>query len=81
VREAKKGKSMVRSLKRRLTALEESAGGSSECPECGNGPEDDKRPPVVEFVDPGSAPPDEWCETCGRALSLTITMDWGDSGA
>jgi hypothetical protein len=31
-------------------------------------------------VDPDDTTPDEWCETCGRALSLTINMDWGDSG-
>jgi hypothetical protein len=35
----------------------------------------DKRPYEIVFVEPGDAPPDEWCETCGRALSLTLTMD------
>jgi hypothetical protein len=67
---------VVRSLERRVAALEESAGGGDRCPECGNGPDDDKRPYEIVFVDPGDAPPDEWCGTCGRALSLTITMDW-----
>jgi hypothetical protein len=67
------------SLQTRIRALESRPGGG-DCPECGNGAEDDKRPPEVEFVDPDDAPPDEWCETCGRALSLTISMDWGDSG-
>jgi hypothetical protein len=70
---------MVRSLKRRLTVVEESTGGSSGCPECGNGPDDDKRPYEIAFVDPCDTTPDEWCETCGRALSLTIHMDWGGS--
>jgi hypothetical protein len=72
---------MVRSLKRRVSALEVAAGGGGECPECGIGPGDDKRLYEIVFVDSGDAPPDEWCETCGRALSLTINMDWGDSGA
>jgi hypothetical protein len=69
---------MVRSLKTRLTALEESASGSSECLECGNGPDDGDTYEIV-FVEPGDTTPDEWCQTCGRALSLTIHMDWGGS--
>jgi hypothetical protein len=67
---------MVRSLERRVVALEELAGGGGKCPECGLGPEDDRRPIETEFVDPGEAPPDEYCGTCGRALSLTIHMGW-----
>ena len=65
-------------IDRRVTRLEASDGGG-DCPECGMGPEDDKAPYEVVFVDPGEAPPDEWCETCGRALSLTI--GWEDPAA
>jgi hypothetical protein len=64
------------SLQTRIRALERKPGGG-DCPECGNGPDDDKRPYEIVFVDPGDAPPDEWCEMCGRALHTTIHMDWG----
>ena len=70
---------MTTTIKRRVARLEEMIDAGERCPECGNGPDDDKRPYEIVFVDPGDAPPDEWCATCGRALSLTITMDWGDS--
>ncbi len=63
------------SLQTRIRALESAPGGGN-CPECGNGPDDDKRAYEIVFVNPGEAPPDEWCGTCSRALSLTITMDW-----
>jgi hypothetical protein len=72
---------MTTTIERRVTRLEEATGGGDKCPECGNGPEDDKRPYEVVFMDPDDATPDEWCETCGRALSLTIHMNWGDLGA
>jgi hypothetical protein len=72
---------MVTTIERRVARLEESAGGGGECPECGLGPDDDRRPYEIVFVDPEDHTPDEWCETCGRALSLTINMDWGDSEA
>ena len=71
---------MTTTIERRVTRLEETADGEGPCPECGMGPEDDKRPYEVVWVGPNGAPPDEWCETCGRALSLTIHTDWGDSG-
>jgi len=70
---------MTTTIEKRVARLEATDGGG-RCHGCGNGPDDDKHPPVVAFMDPGDAPPDEWCQTCGRALSLTITMDWGDSG-
>jgi hypothetical protein len=66
-------------IERRVARLEATTDGGDRCPECDNGPEDDKRPHEIVFVDPGDAPPDEWCDTCGRALSLSIHMDWGDS--
>jgi hypothetical protein len=68
-------------LQTRVAALETNTGEGGKCPECGNGPEDDKRSHEIVFVDPGEAPPDEWCPACGRALSLTIHMDWGGSKA
>ena len=68
---------MTRTIERRVAQLEATTEGGDRCPECGNGPDDDKRPCEVVFVDHDDVPPDEWCETCGRALSLTI--DWGDS--
>jgi hypothetical protein len=71
---------MTTPIERRVTRLEEATDGGGRCPECGNGPDDDKRPYEIVFVDPDDTTPDEWCETCGRALSLTINMDWGDSG-
>jgi hypothetical protein len=72
---------MTTTIERRVARLEETVHGRDWCPECGNGPDDDKRPYEVVFVDPGDAPPDEWCQMCGRALSLTIHMDWGGSRA
>jgi hypothetical protein len=71
---------MTTTIEKRAARLEERVDGGNGCPECGNGP-DDKRPYEVVFVDPGEAPPDEWCQTCGRASSLTIHMDWGGSRA
>ena len=72
---------MTRTIERRVAQLETTTEGGDRCPECGNGPEDDKRPWEFVFVDPDAdVPPDEWCETCGRVLSLTISMDWGDPG-
>jgi len=62
------------SLEKRIEALETSSGEGGECPECGNGPDD--RPPSIVFVDPDDVRPHEWCETCGRALHITIHMDW-----
>ncbi len=55
-----------------------SSGGGGECPECGNGPDDDKRPREIVFVDPGGPEtrPDEWCPACGRALHININMSW-----
>jgi len=67
---------MPTNIERRVAALEATTGGGDRCPECGNGPEDDRLPYEVVFVDPGDAPPDEWCGTCGRALALTIAMHW-----
>lgn len=67
---------MPTSIERRVARLEAAIEGGDRCPECGNGPDDDKRPYEIIFADPGEAPPDEWCETCGRALSITITMTW-----
>jgi hypothetical protein len=67
---------MATTLERRVAQLEATTDGGGKCPECGNGPEDDKRPPVVEFVDSDDAPPDEWCGACGRALHINVTMIW-----
>jgi hypothetical protein len=71
---------MTTTIERRVTRLEEATDGGGRCPECSNGPDDDKHSYEIVFVDPDDTTPDEWCETCGRALSLTIHMDWGDSG-
>jgi len=65
---------MVRSLKRRVSALEESAGGSGECPECGNGPDDDK-PYEVVFDDEMPDDLEENCPECGRELITTIYFE------
>jgi hypothetical protein len=61
---------MVRSLQRRVTRLEESAGGGGECPECG-GPGDpgDHTTYELVFVDEAE---EEWCETCGRQTGIVI---------
>jgi hypothetical protein len=72
---------MAGSIERRVARLEATTYGGDRCPECGNGPHDDKRPYEIVFVDPGAASPEEWCQTCGRALSLTIHMDWEGPGA
>ncbi len=65
------------SIEKRIEALETSSGEGGECPVCGNGPDDDDRPHEIVFVDPGDAPPDEWCPACGRPIAITIHMDWG----
>ena len=65
---------MTTTIERRVTRLEATTDGGGRCPGCGNGPDDDKRPYDVVFVDPADNKPDEWCGTCGRALSLTIDM-------
>jgi len=68
---------MVRSLKRRIAALEESIGAGGKCPECGLGPEDDRKPIEIEFMEDGDNPdaPDEHCPECGRLLFQVIR--WG----
>jgi hypothetical protein len=71
---------MTRTIERRVAQLEEATDGGSRCPECGGSDGDGDTYEIV-FVDPGDTTPDEWCETCGRALSITIHMDWGDSTA
>jgi hypothetical protein len=69
---------MVRSLERRVSRLEESAGGGSKCPGGGwggddFGPDDTYE---VEWVDPGG-PDDreEFCETCGRQLVYIVRWE------
>jgi hypothetical protein len=37
----------------------EAADRGGRCPGCGLGPEDDKRPYEIVFVDPGDSSPDE----------------------
>ena len=61
---------MVRTLERRVAALEESAGGGGKCPECG-GPDDpdDHTTYEVEWVDEAE---EEWCETCGRQTVIVV---------
>ena len=68
---------MPTTIERRVRQLEATTGGGNRCPECGNGPDDDNRPHEIVFVDPGDAPPDEWCPACGRPIAITIHMDWG----
>jgi|SRR5215208_1064393 hypothetical protein len=70
---------MVRSLKRRVVALEEATGGDDgECPRSGwGGGDDDNHTYELTFIDPG-VPDDreEFCEACGRQLVYIQT--WGD---
>ncbi len=67
---------MATILERRVTRLEESAGGGGRCRECG-GSDDDNPPYELTFIDPGG-PDDreEFCEECGRQLVYVLT--WGD---
>ncbi|MDQ3318353.1 MAG: hypothetical protein M3522_13620 [Actinomycetota bacterium] len=67
---------MATTLERRVTQLEATTDGGDRCPGCGNGPDDDKRPYEVVYVDPDDVRPDEWCETCGRPIAITIHMHW-----
>jgi hypothetical protein len=69
-------------IERRLYALESSARegmGGGSCPECG-GPPDGKPGPndtyELLFVDPEEDSENEWCQTCGRPIHITLT--WGD---
>ena len=66
---------MTATIQRRVAALEESAG--RVCPECGFDGDRSKIRHEVVWVD-SPAGPDEYCETCGRALRITITLNWGD---
>jgi hypothetical protein len=69
---------MVTTIQRRVSRLEEAAGG--DCPDCG-GPSgadpDDHSGYEIVWVDPGG-PDDreEFCEECGRQLVYVLT--WGD---
>lgn len=69
---------MTTTIERRVTRLEATTDGGDRCLECGGGDGDTYE---IVFVDPGEGPPDEWCQTCGRALSITIHMDWEGPGA
>jgi hypothetical protein len=70
---------MVRSLERRVVALEETTSGDDgECPRCGwGGGDDDNHTYELTFIDPGG-PDDkeEFCEASGRQLVYILT--WGD---
>src|SRR5688500_17591284 len=70
---------MVRSLERRVVALEAATGGDGgECSRCGwGGGEDDNHTCELTFIDPGG-PDDreEFCQACGRQLVYILT--WGD---
>jgi len=61
---------MVTTLERRVAALEKSAGGGGECPECG-GSDDPDEPATYEVVFVEEAE-EEWCETCGRQTGIVI---------
>jgi hypothetical protein len=71
---------MVRSLERRVSRLEESAGGGGKCPECGGGGGDgDHHTYELIWVDPGRAEDrEEFCEVCGRQLAYVITWEAKD---
>jgi hypothetical protein len=60
----------MRAIERRVSALEEAAGGGGECPECGGpaGPDDHTTYELV-FDDEVE---EEWCETCGRQTGFVI---------
>jgi hypothetical protein len=60
---------MVRSLQRRVAALE-AAAIAGRCPECG-GPDapDDHTTYELVWVDEAE---EEWCETCGRQTGIVI---------
>ena len=64
---------MVTTIERRVAALEKSAGGS-ECPECGDGG-DNNRPYKVYFEDELPEDLDENCPECGRELITTIYFE------
>ncbi len=66
---------MATRLQTRVRRIEAATSGGGKCPECGSGP-DDKLPYEVVFVDPGEAPPNEYCGTCGRVLAITVHMTW-----
>jgi len=67
-------------IERRVAALEESAGGGGACPECGWDGDPSKIEYVVEWQNAdGPTERDEFCETCGRQLTCTVHLNWGDS--
>ena len=69
----------TQAMTKRVGLLEASYGGSEACPECGD-PPDGKRGPndtyELIFVDPEEDSENEWCQTCGRPIRITLT--WGD---
>lgn len=61
---------MVTTIERRVARLEESIGGSGECPECGGPDEPDNHTTYeVVFVEEAE---EEWCETCARQTGIVI---------
>jgi hypothetical protein len=68
---------MMRSIERRVAALEESAGGGGDgCGYCGGGGDDDRDGPYeVYFEDEQPEDPEETCPQCGRELITYIYFD------
>ncbi len=63
-------------VKRRVAALEASAGGG-ECEVCGFDGDYSKLHFVTSSVDRGEAPPEKDCSRCGRPLRISISLGWG----
>ena len=60
----------MRSIERRVAALEEASGVGGGCPECG-GPDDPDDHSTYELVWAEEAE-EEWCETCGRQIGFVL---------
>jgi predicted RNA-binding Zn-ribbon protein involved in translation (DUF1610 family) len=69
---------MTTTIERRVSALEESAGGA--CPECGWNGDRSNIEYVVHWENAASpTKPDEFCGACGRQLTYTVDATWDDT--
>ena len=61
-------------MTKRLDKLEQALGTPETCPECGY-EEGGEVILNVSWPEPGEKPQEEWCATCGRQITIVLTLD------